>query len=152
MQAGVIVTAYVSVHAALAQAYNHAQDWTTSARTLGDRTRSAQVSHTFVHALPCATVHISTLPATVALALAVAHVESSCQLQAMYLVHSQRSLIYAQFLPLTGDVISVSLAVSVAYQSICKALSLVFGLEFNDATIASKNAKLFDILTTESTG
>lgn len=69
MQAGVIVTTYVSVHAALAQAYNHAQDWTTSASILGDKTRSAQVSPTFVHALPCATVHISTLPAVVKSAL-----------------------------------------------------------------------------------
>lgn len=105
MQAGVIDTTYVSVQDVHVQAYNHAQDWTTSARMLGDRTRSAQVSHTFVHALPCATVHISTLPATVALAFAVAHVESSCQLQAIYLVYNQRSSIYAQFLPLTGDVI-----------------------------------------------
>ena len=48
--------------------------------------------------------------------------------------------------------IAASLAVSSAYRSICKALSFVFGLEFNEATIASKNAKLFDILTTESTG
>lgn len=118
----------------------------------GVATKLAQVSHVLVHASTCDCVASSTLPATVALAFAVAHVESSCQLQAIYLVHSQRSLIYARFLPLTGDVIAASLAVSLAYQSICKALSLVFGLEFNDATIASKNAKLFDILTTESTG
>lgn len=53
----------------------------------------AHVHHVSVHDSTCNCVGISTLPAVHGAAFAVAHVESSCRLQAIYLVHNQRSLI-----------------------------------------------------------